>query len=185
MILPIHTFGNSVLRKVAEPITKEYPKLKELIDNMFETMHNADGVGLAAPQVGLPIRLFVIDLEAFREDKPELADFKVAMINPEMLEMSEEGVQAEEGCLSIPGIHESVERSKVIKIKYQDIDFVEHIEVFQDFKARVIQHEYDHLEGNLFTDKVSPLRRQMIKSKLNNIVKGKTGTSYKVRTASK
>ena len=185
MILPIHTFGNSVLRKVAEPITNEYPKLKELIDNMFETMHNADGVGLAAPQVGLPIRLFVIDLDAFREDKPELADFKVAMINPEMLEMSEEGVQAEEGCLSIPGIHESVERTKTIKIKYVDSDFVEHIEVFQDFKARVIQHEYDHLEGNLFTDKVSPLRRQLIKSKLNNIVKGKASTSYKVRSASK
>jgi peptide deformylase len=185
MILPIHTFGNSVLRKVAEPITNEYPKLKELIDNMFETMHNADGVGLAAPQVGLPIRLFVIDLDAFREDKPELADFKVAMINPEMLEMSEDGVQAEEGCLSIPGIHESVERSKTIKIKYVDSDFVEHIEVFQDFKARVIQHEYDHLEGNLFTDKVSPLRRQLIKSKLNNIVKGKASTSYKIRSASK
>ena len=185
MILPIHTFGNSVLRKVAEPITNEYPKLKELIDNMFETMHNADGVGLAAPQVGLPIRLFVIDLDAFREDKPELADFKVAMINPEMLEMSEEGVQAEEGCLSIPGIHESVERSKTIKIKYVDSDFVEHIEVFQDFKARVIQHEYDHLEGNLLTDKVSPLRRQLIKSKLNNIVKGKASTSYKIRSASK
>ena len=185
MILPIHTFGNSVLRKVAEPITKEYPKLKELIDNMFETMHNADGVGLAAPQVGLPIRLFVIDLEAFREDKPELADFKVAMINPEMLEMSEEGVQAEEGCLSIPGIHESVERSKVIKIKYQDIDFVEHIEVFQDFKARVIQHEYDHIEGILFTDKISMLKKTLIKKKLQNIMEGKARPDYKMKFANK
>lgn len=185
MILPIHTFGNAVLRKVAEPITKEYPKLNELIQNMFETMHHADGVGLAAPQIGLPIRLFVVDLEAFRDDKPELADFKVAMINPEMLEMSEEGAQAEEGCLSIPGIHESVERSKVIKIKYLDADFVEHVDILQDFKARVVQHEYDHLEGNLFTDKVSPLRRQLLKSKLNNIVKGKASTSYKVKSASK
>jgi peptide deformylase len=185
MTLPIHTFGNAVLRKHAEPITKEYPKLNELINNMFETMHYADGVGLAAPQVGLPIRLFVIDLEAFREDKPELSDFKVAMINPEMLEMSEEGAVAEEGCVSIPGIHETVERSKSIKIKYLDINFVEHIEVFQDFKARVIQHEYDHLEGHLFTDKVSPLRRQLLKSKLNNIVKGKASTSYKVKSASK
>ena len=171
MILPIHTFGNAVLRKVTEPITKDYPKLNELISNMFETMHHADGVGLAAPQIGLPIRLFVIDLEAFREDKPELADFKVAMINPEMLEMSEEGVQAE--------------RSKEIKIKYFDANFVEHIEVLQDFKARVVQHEYDHLEGHLFTDKVSPLRRQLLKSKMNNIVKGKASTSYKVKSASK
>jgi len=185
MILPIHTYGNAVLRKHAEPITKDYPGVKELINNMLETMHHADGVGLAAPQVGLAIRLFVIDLEAFREDKPELADFKIAMINPEMLEMSEEGAVAEEGCLSIPGIHETVERSKVIKIKYLDVDFAEHVDVFYDFKARVIQHEYDHLEGNLFTDKVSPLRRQMIKSKLNNIVKGKASTSYKVKSASK
>jgi len=185
MILPIYTYGTTVLRKHAEPITNDYPKLSELINNMFETMHHADGVGLAAPQVGLPIRLFVIDLEAFREDKPELADFKVVMINPEMIEMSEEGAVAEEGCLSIPGIHETVERSKVIKIKYLDANFIEHIDVFQDFKARVIQHEYDHLEGNLFTDKVSPLRRQMLKSKINNIIKGKASTSYKVKTAVK
>lgn len=185
MILPIYTVGNAVLRKVAEPITEDYPALQELIANMFETMHKADGVGLAAPQVGLPIRLFVIDLEAFREDKPELADFKVAMINPEILDFGDETVQAEEGCLSIPGIHENVLRSKSIRIKYSDADFNEHVEVFSDFKARVIQHEYDHLEGNLFTDKVSPVRRQMIKSKLNNIVKGKTNASYKVKTASK
>jgi len=185
MILPIYTYGNAVLRKVAEPITKEYLNIKELIINMYETMHHADGVGLAAPQVGLPIRLLVIDLEAFREDKPELADFKIAMINPEMLEMSDDMVQAEEGCLSVPGIHESVPRSKSIKIRYLDADFVEHVEVFEDFKARVVQHEYDHLEGNLFTDKVSPLRRQMIKSKINNIIKGKASTSYKVKSASK
>jgi peptide deformylase len=185
MILPIHTFGNMVLRKVAEPITNDYAKLNELIENMYETMHNADGVGLAAPQVGLGIRLFVIDLAAFREDKPELADFKVAMINPEMLEMSEDCAQAEEGCLSIPGIHENVERSLSIKIKYMDTNFVEHIDVFEGFKARVIQHEYDHLEGHLFTDKVSPLRRQLLKSKMNNIVKGRASTSYKVKAASK
>jgi peptide deformylase len=185
MILPIYTVGNAVLRKVAEPISKDYPALPELIANMFETMHKADGVGLAAPQIGLAIRVFVIDLEAFREDKPELADFKVAMINPEILDFGDETVQAEEGCLSIPGIHENVIRSKSIRIKYFDADFKEHIDVFSDFKARVIQHEYDHLEGNLFTDKVSPVRRQMIKSKLNNIAKGKTNASYKVKTASK
>lgn len=185
MILPIHTFGNTVLRKVAEPITSEYPNLDALIANMLETMHKADGVGLAAPQVGLPIRLFVIDLEAFREDKPELADFKTVMINPEIQEFDDETTSAEEGCLSIPGIHESVIRPKSITIKYLDVSFVEHTETFDGFKARVIQHEYDHLEGNLFTDKVSPLRRQMIKSKLNNIQRGKASASYKVKTASK
>ncbi|OIP82581.1 MAG: peptide deformylase [Porphyromonadaceae bacterium CG2_30_38_12] len=185
MILPIHTYGNAVLRKVAEPIDEDYPRLQELIDNMFETMHRADGVGLAAPQVGLPIRLFVVDLAALKEDNPELADFRLALINPEMLDMSEASLQGEEGCLSIPGIHENVERSKSIQIKYLDSNFVEHVDVFEDFKARVIQHEYDHLEGHLFTDKVSPIRRQFIKSKLNNIVKGKTGTSYKTVKASK
>lgn len=185
MILPIYTFGNTVLRKVAEPITQDYPDLQALIENMFETMHKADGVGLAAPQVGLPIRLLVIDLEAFREDKPELADFKVAMINPEMLEFGDDKETAEEGCLSVPGIHENVSRSKTIKIKYLDADFNEHIEFFDGFKARVVQHEYDHLEGNLFTDKVSPLRRQMIKSKLDKIVKGKSSASYKTKSASK
>lgn len=185
MILPIHTFGNTVLRKVAEPITRDYPNLDILITNMLETMHKADGVGLAAPQIGLPIRLFVIDLEAFREDKPELADFKIVMINPEIEDFADETSSAEEGCLSIPGIHESVIRPKSITIKYLDTNFEEHTETFEGFKARVIQHEYDHLEGNLFTDKVSPLRRQMIKSKLNNIQRGKTSASYKVKSATK
>lgn len=183
MILPIYTIGNTVLRKVAEPIQSDYPELRTLIDAMFETMYQADGVGLAAPQVGLPIRLFVIDLAAFGDSKPELAAFKVVMINPEIIEFSDEAIQAEEGCLSIPGIHEMVERSTSITIKYLDVDFRTHIETFSDFKARVIQHEYDHLEGNVFTDKISPLRRQMIKSKLTNIVKGKTATSYKVKSA--
>lgn len=185
MILPIYTLGNTVLRKVAEPVTKDYPGLADLIGNMLETMHKADGVGLAAPQVGLAIRLLVIDLEAFREDNPELADFKVVMINPEMLELGDDKDVAEEGCLSVPGVHENVSRSKSIKIKYFDADFVEHIETFEGFKARVVQHEYDHLEGNLFTDRVSPLRRQMIKSKLDKIAKGKTSAAYKTKSASK
>lgn len=183
MILPIYTYGSAVLRKVAEPITKEYPHLSELIENMFETMYNADGVGLAAPQVGLPIRVIVIDLVPFKEDDPELSDFKIAMVNPTVIEFGENTVLAEEGCLSIPGIHESVMRSEKIKIKYFDADFVEHIEEFEGYKARVVQHEYDHLEGNLFTDKVSPIRRQLLKSKLTNIVKGKTSTNYKVKNA--
>ena len=183
MILPIYTYGSTVLRKEAEDINADYPNLQALIKNMFDTMYHADGVGLAAPQVGLPIRLLVIDLKAFMEDDPELGSFKVAMINPTMLEFSDETVTAEEGCLSIPGIHETVMRSESVKIKYYDVDFNEHIEIFNGFKARVVQHEYDHLEGNLFTDKVSPIRRQLLKSKLTNIVKGKASTSYKIKSA--
>jgi peptide deformylase len=183
MILPIYTYGNAVLRKVAEPINADYPELSILINNMYQTMHHAEGVGLAAPQVGLAIRLLVIDLEAFKEDDPELAAFKVVMINPTILERSEEQVSAEEGCLSIPGVHENVSRAKKIKIQYQDADFNEHIDEFDGFKARVVQHEYDHLEGHLFTDRVTPIRRQLLKSRLTNIVKGKTSCSYKVKKA--
>ncbi len=181
MILPIYTYGNPVLRKIAEPITKDYPQLPELINNMFDTMYNADGVGLAAPQVGLPIRLLVIDLAPFKEENPELGSFRIAMINPEIISFSDEVVSGEEGCLSIPGIHESVNRAQKIVIKYVDTDFNEHTEEYEGYKARVIQHEYDHLEGNLFTDKVTPIRRQLLKSKLTNIVKGKARTSYKIR----
>lgn len=181
MILPIYTYGQSVLRKVAAPIDKDYPKLNELIDNMYDTMKHAEGVGLAAPQVGLPIRLFVIDLEPLKEDNPELADFKVAMINPEILEESYEEVEFDEGCLSVPGISETVSRPEEIKIRYLDTDFNEHVEVFDGYKARVIQHEYDHLEGHLFTDRVKPLRRQLLKSKLSNIARGKTSTKYKIK----
>ena len=181
MILPIYTYGNAVLRKEAVEISSDYPELKALINNMFETMHNAEGVGLAAPQIGLAIRLFVIDLQALKEDNPELADFKIVMINPEMLETSEENETKEEGCLSVPGINENVSRPKKIKISYFDADFNQHTAEFEDFKARVIQHEYDHLEGNFFTDKINPLRRQLLKSKLANIAKGKTETKYRVK----
>jgi len=183
MILPIYTYGNSVLRKIAEPINNDYPNLNQLITNMFETMYHAEGVGLAAPQVGLPIRLLVIDLEPLKEDDPELGAFKCVMINPQIIERSEEVVSAEEGCLSIPGIHETVSRPESIKITYLDADFKEHTNEFEGFKARVVQHEYDHLEGNLFTDKVSPIRRQLLKSKLTNIVKGKANASYKIKSA--
>lgn len=183
MILPIYTYGNAVLRKIAEPIDNTYPELSTLISNMFATMYHAEGVGLAAPQVGLPIRLLVIDLAPFKEDDPELGAFKVVMINPQMLEKSDEEVAGEEGCLSIPGIHESVNRAQRIKIQYVDENFVEHIEEFEGYKARVVQHEYDHLEGNLFTDKVTPIRRQLLKSKLTNIIKGKSKASYKTKTA--
>jgi len=180
MILPIYTYGNAVLRKKSEPIDKNYPNVKELIDNMFETMHNAGGVGLAAPQIGLDIRVLVIDFAKVEDKKdPELSKFKVAMINPQIIQMSEEISTEEEGCLSVPGINENVPRSKYIKVKYLDTDFNEHLEDFADYRARVIQHEHDHLEGKIFTDKVSPLRRQLIKSRLNNIIKGKANCKYK------
>ena len=181
MILPIYTFGNSVLRKIAEPIDQDYPGLKDLIKNMYDTMVHAEGVGLAAPQIGIPIRLIVIDLAPLKEDNPELCDFKVTMINPELLEESENEVEYDEGCLSIPGINETVSRPEAIKISYMDENFIEHVEVYDGYKARVVQHEYDHLEGHLFTDKIKPLRRQLIKGKLTNIVKGKASCKYKIK----
>ena len=183
MILPIYTYGNAVLRKQTENITVDYPQLNTLITNMFETMYHAEGVGLAAPQVGLSIRLLVIDLEPFKEDDPVLGAFKTVMINPSIIERSAEEGTAEEGCLSIPGVHEMVLRPDKIKIKYFDADFNEHIDDFEGFKARVIQHEYDHLEGHLFTDRVTPIRRQLLKSRLTSIVKGKTSCSYKIKAA--
>jgi peptide deformylase len=179
-ILPIYTYGNAVLRKEAEDISPDYPDLNSLIDNMFETMYNAEGVGLAAPQIGLDIRLFVIHVKA-DEENPELTDFKIVMINPEMLETSNETQTEEEGCLSVPGIHENVSRAKKIKISYLDTNFNEQIEEFEDFRARVIQHEYDHLEGKFFTDKINPLRRQLLKSKLSNIAKGKASAKYRIK----
>ncbi|MDD4970680.1 MAG: peptide deformylase [Paludibacter sp.] len=183
MILPIYTYGNAVLRKQTEDITVDYPELNALITNMYETMYHAEGVGLAAPQVGLSIRLLVIDLAPFKEDDPELGAFKTVMINPVILERSAEEVSAEEGCLSIPGVHEMVMRALKIKIKYQDTEFIEHIEEFEGYKARVVQHEYDHLEGHLFTDRVTPIRRQLLKSRLTSIVKGKASCSYKIKAA--
>ncbi len=183
MILPIYTYGSTVLRKHAEPLSPDYPALNELINNMYETMYKAEGVGLAAPQVGLPIRLLVIDLAVFKEENPDLGEFKIVMINPTMLERSEEEVSGEEGCLSIPGIHENVSRAIKIKMHYFDAEFKEHTAEFEGFKARVVQHEYDHLEGNLFTDKVSPIRRQLLKSRLTSILKGKTICDYKVKKA--
>jgi peptide deformylase len=183
MILPIFTYGNAVLRKQTEPITASYPELNALISNMFDTMYHAEGVGLAAPQIGLPIRLLVIDLAPFKDEDPELGAFKTIMINPVILEKSDEEVAGEEGCLSIPGVHETVMRAQKIKIKYFDEEFKEHTDEFAGYIARVVQHEYDHLEGHLFTDRVTPIRRQLLKSRLTNIVKGKANCSYKVKTA--
>ncbi|MBC5610426.1 peptide deformylase [Bacteroides sp. NSJ-48] len=182
MILPVYVYGQPVLRKVAEDITPDYSNLKELIQNMFETMDHADGVGLAAPQIGLPIRVVVVDLDVLSEDYPEYKGFRKAYINAHILEVSGEEVSMEEGCLSLPGIHESVKRGNKIRVKYLDEDLVEHDEIVEGYLARVMQHEFDHLDGKMFIDHLSPLRRQMIKGKLNAILKGKAHCTYKVKT---
>ena len=181
MILPMYLDGQSVLRKVAEPIEKDYPELQTLIDNMFETMYKSDGVGLAAPQIGLGIRVVVIDASPMAEEEPSLANSKMALINPHIESFDGENVSMEEGCLSLPGIHESVTRKNTIHITYMDENFVEHDEVISGYLARVIQHEYDHLEGHVFTDRISPIRRQLITNKLQNIAKGKVNCNYKTK----
>jgi len=181
MQLPIFLYGQQVLRKATETITPDYPGINDLIANMYETMDKADGVGLAAPQVGYSIRLFVIDLTPMGEDEPIYIDYKKTFINPQILDFSDETCSMEEGCLSLPNIHENVLRSSKIRIRYQDEQFVQHEENFDSFIARVIQHEYDHLEGKVFTDRITPIRRQLIKSKLTTILKGKSNPSYKTK----
>lgn len=181
MILPMYLYGQSVLRKVAEPIEKDYPELQTLIDNMFETMYKSEGVGLAAPQIGLGIRVVVIDASPMAEEEPSLANSKMALINPHIESFEGDNVSMEEGCLSLPGIHESVTRKNTIHITYMDENFVAHDEVISGYLARVIQHEYDHLEGHVFTDRISPIRRQLITNKLQNIAKGKVNCNYKTK----
>lgn len=184
MILPIYTYGQPVLRKVAEDITPDYPALKELIADMFETMYRSDGVGLAAPQIGKPIRLVVITLDILKDDYPEYAGFNKVYINPHIVEVDDTETEAmEEGCLSLPGIHESVRRPTRIRVRYCDENFQEHDQWVDGYLARVMQHEFDHLEGKMFIDHISPLRRQLNKSKLAVLLKGKVRCSYKVRPA--
>ena len=185
MILPVYLYGQPVLRKEAEEVPQDYPDLKVLVSNMFETMYHADGVGLAGPQVGLSLRLLVIDADVLADDFPECKGFKRTMINPVFLEKSEETDSMEEGCLSLPGIHEKVSRSVRIRIKYQDADFVEHEEELSGFAARVVQHECEHLTGHVFIDNVSAIRRQLNKGKLNNIIKGSVGCSYRAKAIGK
>ena len=182
MILPIYTYGQPVLRKVTEDIAADYPNLKELIANMFETMDHAEGVGLAAPQIGLPIRVVVINLDVLSDDLPEYKGFRKVYINAHILEVSGEEESMEEGCLSLPGIHEAVKRGNKIHVQYMDENFEEHDEVVEGYLARVMQHEFDHLEGKMFIDHISPLRKQMIKGKLNALLKGKAHCNYKVKT---
>lgn len=185
MLYPIYLYGNAVLRKVSENIPQDYRDLQQFISDMYETLHKSgNGIGLAAPQVGKDIRLFVIDLSIIEDDEhPEYKTFKKTFINAEITERFGNEVTMEEGCLSLPGINESVKRSNSIRIKYVDENFKEHEEVFSDYEARVIQHEYDHIEGHVFTDHLSPIRKQLVKGKLMNIVKGKVRCGYKVKKA--
>lgn len=181
MKLPILAYGDPVLKRKGEDIDPDYPDLEVLIENMFETMYAAHGVGLAAPQIGSSIRLFVVDASPFEEDDEKLKDFKKVFINARILEESGEKWAFNEGCLSIPDIREDVSRSPEIRIRYVDENWVEHDETYEGLAARIIQHEYDHIEGKLFVEKLSPLKKAMLKSKLDAIAKGQVNVDYKMK----
>lgn len=188
MTLPIVAYGDPVLRKKATNINQEYPDLDSLISNMYETMYQAHGVGLAAPQIGLPIRLFIVDCEPFatdneltEEEQTSLAQFKQTFINAKILEETGKEWPFNEGCLSIPDVREDVYRNEQITITFYDENFTQQTKTFSGLAARVIQHEYDHIEGILFTDKLSPLKRRLLKGKLNNISKGNIQVDYRMK----
>lgn len=190
MILPIYGYGEAVLRKIGEDISPEYPNLKETISNMYDTMYHACGVGLAAPQVGLAIRLFIVDTTPFadsdevsKEEAEQLKDFKRTFINAKIIKEEGEIWGFNEGCLSIPDVREDVFRHEKITVEYVDENFEKKTEIFDGLVARVIQHEYDHIEGILFTDHLSALRKKMIGKKLQNIMEGKARPDYKMKFA--
>jgi len=192
MILSIVGYGDPVLRKKCEEVNENHPGLKEIIANMYDTMYNAYGVGLAAPQVGLAIRIFIIDTNPFSDDEDlsaeeqeQLKDFKKTFINAKIIKEEGEEWGFNEGCLSIPEVREDVYRKEKITIEYFDEDFKKHTEVYDGLIARVIQHEYDHIEGILFTDKISSLKKTLIKKKLQNIMEGKTRPDYKMKFIAK
>lgn len=188
MILPIVAYGDPVLRKETEIITKDYPNLDSVLENMFETMYEARGIGLAAPQVNLPIRLFIVDASPFgddedlsEEEQKFVSTFKKVFMNARILEESGDEWAFNEGCLSIPDVREDVFRQPDIVLEYQDENFKKHKETFTGMVARIIQHEYDHIEGVLFTDKLSPLKKRLIKSKLANVSKGNISVDYRMK----
>lgn len=181
MILPIYVYGSPVLKKVAENIDPSFEGLEVFLTNLWETMYYADGVGLAAPQVGKSVRVFVIDGSGFAEDDPRMENFKKTFINPQVVERSGATYPFNEGCLSLPGLREDVYREPTIKITYLDENFSEHTDVFDGIAARIIQHEYDHLDGILFVDRLSPLRKRLIKGKLTSMGKGKYSADYKCK----
>jgi peptide deformylase len=188
MILPILAYGDPILRKKGKKITKEFPKLDVILENMFETMYSAKGIGLAAPQIGLTIRLFIIDTKPFEndeefsvEEREFLSTFRQVFINPKIVEETGDEWVFNEGCLSIPDIREDIFRNEDVKIEYYDEDFKKHTKKFNGIVARIIQHEYDHIEGVLFTDKLTPLKKRLLKGKLANISKGKIDIDYRMR----
>jgi len=181
MILPIVAYGDPILKREADEIEKDYPFLEELIANMFETMYNAEGVGLAAPQIGKSIRLFIVDASPFEEEEAELKNFKKVFINPIILEEEGKIWAFNEGCLSIPGIREDVNRHPKITIEYFDENFNLVEETFEGMGARIVQHEYDHIEGILFTDLIKPLKRRLLRGRLNNISKGDVRVPYRMK----
>ena len=181
MVLPVYVYGMPVLRKKAREIEPDYEGLDQLIDDMFETMYFSDGVGLAAPQIGKSIRLIVIDAtEIEDESDPSLKDFKIVLINPRILEEEGEKWEFNEGCLSLPNIREEVYRQSTIRLEYYDRDFNRHEEEFDGVKARIIQHEVDHLEGILFIDKIAPIRKRLLQKKLKEISRGQAEINYKI-----
>lgn len=179
MVYPIVMYGDPVLRKRARDMEQDSPKSKELAEDMFETMYAAQGIGLAAPQIGKPVRMFVVDGSVL-EDEPGMKDFKKVFINAEIIEEDEEHDELEEGCLSIPHIREKVTRPYSIRIKYFDENWKAFDEEYQGMKARIIQHEYDHIEGVLFIDYLTPLKKRLLKGKLNNISRGEVDTEYRI-----
>ena len=183
MVYPIYIYGSSALRNESVDIEKDYPELDKLIDDMFETMYASNGVGLAAPQIGKNLRLFIVDVTPMGDEDPAAKDFKRVFINPEIYEESDMEVLMSEGCLSLPGIHEDVYRPEKIRIRYFDRDFVEHDEELEGWPARAVQHEYDHIEGYVFTDHLSNLRRTLLKSKLLGLTKGKYSADYRTKIA--
>lgn len=185
MKLPVYLYGHPVLRKVSEDITPDYPDLKKLLDDMYETMYASEGVGLAAPQIGRNDRIVVIDADPVAESFPECASRKLTLINPVIEVLEGESVTRGEGCLSLPGLSENVSRVEHIRLRWVDENFTPHEEVMSGFLARIVQHECDHLEGKLYIDHVSLIRKQLIKSKLNNIIEGKIRCDYQVRYAPK
>lgn len=186
MILPIYTLGQPVLRKMSQDIDASYPELQKLIADMYETLTESDGVGLAAPQIGRDIRLAVIDLDVLKEDFPEYKDFRRAYINPQIVEYDGSKTETmEEGCLSLPGIHEKVTRPTRIHVTYMDPEFNEHDEWVDGYLARVMQHEFDHLDAKVFIDRISPFRKQLIKSKVNALMQGRFRCGYRTKPIKK
>ena len=182
MILPIYIYGQPVLRKVAEDITPDYPELRTLINDMWETLFQSEGIGLAAPQIGRDIRLVVIDLDPLSEDYPEYKEFRKVYINAHIIEYDETNTaSSEEGCLSLPAIHEKVTRPTRIRVQWMDENFQPHDEWIEGYLARVMQHEFDHLDGKMFIDRISALRKQLIKSKLKALTQGRYRCGYKTK----